>query len=93
MPVSLIDPRNERLPEGCRAATRLSSLAGTTVALVDISKPGSSVFLDRIATLLITEARVRRIRRETKPTFAKLAREALIEQLRSVDAVVLALAD
>jgi hypothetical protein len=93
MAVRLVDPRNERLPETARAAPRLSSLPGCTVALVDISKPGGSVFLDRIERLLTIQAGVRRIERETKPTFAKLAPDALIEQLRHVDAVVLALAD
>ena len=93
MSVRLVDPRNERLLDRASAARRLSSLAGSTLALVDISKPGSSVFLDRIETRLTRDVGVRRVQRETKPTFAKLAPDALIEHLRAVDAVVLALAD
>jgi hypothetical protein len=93
MPVRLVDPRNERLLDRASAARRLSSLAGSTLALIDISKPGSGVFLDRIETRLTRDVGVGRVQRETKPTFAKLAPDTLIEHLRAVDAVVLALAD
>lgn len=90
---TLIDPRDERRHGRARPAARLSTLAGRHVALVDISKPGGSVFLDRLASRLEREAGVARITRATKPTFSKLAPEALIDQVRHAEAVVLALAD
>lgn len=93
MPIRLVDPRHEAAREAAPAAARLTSLAGKTVALVDISKPGGSIFLDRLATRLVSDHGVSQVLRLMKPTFTKRAPEALIEQLRPADAVVLALAD
>jgi hypothetical protein len=90
---TLIDPRDERRPGEARPAARLPALAGRTVALIDISKPGGSVFLDRLALRLERDARVARITRAVKPTFSKLAPQALLDQMRDAEAVVLALAD
>jgi hypothetical protein len=93
MSVRLIDPRNELTPNAAEPARRLSTLAGATLAFMDISKPGGSVFLDRLETLLTRDHGVARVVRTMKPTFTKRAPEAVIEQLRVADAVVLALAD
>lgn len=89
----LVDPRNERAREAARPAPRLASLEGKTVALLDISKPGGAAFLDRLALLLTRDYRVGRVLRETKPTFAKPAPDAVIERLRGADALVEGLAD
>ena len=89
----LIDPRDERRPEDARPADRLRSLAGRVVGLIDISKPGGSVFLDRLADRLQRETGVARITRAVKPTFSKLAPQALLDDMRDAEAVVLALAD
>jgi hypothetical protein len=93
MAMTLIDPRNERVGRAGRKAPRLASLAGTTVALLDISKPGGAIFLDRLAQLLVRDYGVRQVVREMKPTFAKPAPAALVEKLRGADAVVEGLAD
>jgi hypothetical protein len=93
MAMTLIDPRNERVERAGRKAPRLATLAGTTVALLDISKPGGAIFLDRLAQLLVRDYGVTRVVREMKPTFAKPAPAALVEQLRGADAVVEGLAD
>lgn len=92
MPVRLIDPRDEVARRVLPPAPRLPSLAGRRVALVDISKPGGDVFLDRLATHL-TRAHAVRVSRSTKPAFAKLAPAALLDELRGAEAVILALAD
>jgi hypothetical protein len=93
MPVTLVDPRNETAREAARPAPRLESLAGKTVALLDISKPGGSIFLDRLELLLKERHGVAQVMREMKPTFAKPAPDVMIEKLRSVHAVVEGLAD
>lgn len=93
MPLTLIDPRNEQLPERARMAPRLPTLAGKTLALLDIGKPGGGVFLSRLEILLKRDFDVAQIRRETKPTFTKRAPDAVIDNLRGADAVVVALAD
>jgi hypothetical protein len=90
---TLIDPRDERRPHESRPAARLASLAGRTLALIDISKPGGSVFLDRLSERLQRDQGVSRIVRAVKPTFSKLAPQTLLDEMRGAEAVVLALAD
>lgn len=93
MPVRLIDPRNEVMPDAAVPAKRLPALAGATLAFMDISKPGGSIFLDRLEALLTRDHGVMRVVRTMKPTFTKRAPASVIDQLRVADAVVLALAD
>ena len=93
MPITLVNPMNELTPEAAPAAPRLARLQGRTIALLDISKPGGNVFLDRIACLLKEHYGVATVIRQMKPTFAKPAPADLIETLRQADAVIEALAD
>jgi hypothetical protein len=92
MSITLVNPCIERKPEAS-GAPRLESLTGKTIALLDISKPGGNVFLDRLEQLLLERCSVAHVVRETKPTYAKPAPEGLLEKLRNVDAVVEGLAD
>ena len=92
MSLTLVNPCIERKPIGA-PAHRLKTLAGKTIALLDISKPGGNVFLDRLERLLLEHHAIARVMREIKPTYTKPAPEQLLEKLRSVDAVVEALAD
>ena len=93
MGLTLIDPRNEGARPAARVAPRLATMTGATVALLDIGKPGGSHFLNRLETLLKDERSVAGVVRTTKPTYARPAPDALLETLRHVDAVVVALAD
>jgi hypothetical protein len=93
MPITLVNPMNELAPEAVAPAPRLTSLRGRTIALLDISKPGGSVFLDRMETLLKERYGVAAVIREMKPTFAKPAPAAVLEKIRGADAVIEALAD
>jgi len=89
---TLVNPCDERALSAT-AAPRLPTLAGKTVALLDISKAGGSVFFDRLERILVEKYAAARVVRAMKPTFAKPAPEAMLEQLRSVDAMIEALAD
>jgi hypothetical protein len=93
MPITLVNPLNETPPREAHAAPRLDTLAGKRIALLDISKPGGSVFLNRLQHLLTGRYGVREVVRVTKPTFTKPAPQPILDQLRSVHAVVEALAD
>jgi hypothetical protein len=93
MPI-LVNPLHEHTEARHAPAPRLDSLAGRTIGLLDISKPGGSVFLDRLEELLRVRHGVRRVIRAMKPTFAKPApNEVIAGLLASCDAVVEALAD
>jgi len=93
MAITLVSPLDETPRAPGRPATRLDSLKGKTVGLLDISKPGGRFFLDRLEQLLRTHYEASDVMRLTKPTYTKNAPAALIEQLRGMDAVVEGLAD
>jgi hypothetical protein len=93
MPTKLINPMNETPVKVSAPPARLRSLQGKTIGLLDISKTGGNLFLDRLEHLLRDRHHVANVVRTMKPTFAKPAPPSIIEQLRSVDAVVEALAD
>ena len=95
MPNILVNPLDERKPVQGQPAPRLASLEGKTIGLLDISKPGGSVFLDRLESLLKQNYGVREVIREAKLTFAKPAPPGVIERLRRarIQAVIEALAD
>ncbi len=93
MPVVLVNPFNETIRGQAQIAPRLSSLAEKNVGLLDISKPGGSIFLDRLEHLLKERFKVKQVIRKTKPTFTKPAPEAVIQELSGCDAVIEALAD
>ena len=93
MAVTLVHPGNESKPESAPPPRRLDTLQGKKIGLLDISKPGGSLFLDRLEELLRTRYGVADVVRAKKPTYTKNAPQDVIEQLRGVDAVVEGLAD
>jgi hypothetical protein len=92
MTVELVDPTAEREPVASRLSPRIPALDGSTIALLDISKPRGEVFLDRLEQLF--SERGAQVLRYRKPTYTKPAPVALRQEIavRS-DAVVVALAD
>lgn len=93
MPVTLVHPGNENVPQAAAPPVRLPSLTGKRIGLLDISKPGGSFFLDRLQELLLTRYQAADVMRVRKPTYTKNAPPAVIDQLRGMDAVIEALAD
>jgi hypothetical protein len=95
MPTVLINPMDETARSHGNPAPRLDSLAGKTIALLDISKPGGSFFLDRIERLLKERFEVAKVLRISKPTFAKPAPPEIIDSLLKLgsQAVIEGLAD
>jgi hypothetical protein len=89
----LINPMNETPVGAATPPVRLQGLKGRSIGLLDISKPGGSIFLDRLESLLKERYAVANVVRASKPTFTKPAPQGVIEKLRIVDAVVEGLAD
>jgi hypothetical protein len=92
---TILDPTDERVPVRRALSRRPEAIgAGTTIALLDISKPRGNVFLDRLEQQLgerLPEVTVRRYR---KPTFTKPAPDELRATIvRVADFVIEALAD
>ncbi|REJ84175.1 MAG: hypothetical protein DWQ36_17280 [Acidobacteria bacterium] len=90
--MQLLDPTHELRPAARPRARRIAGLEGTTVGLLDISKPRGDVFLDRLQALL--EQRGARVERFRKPTFTRNAPPDLRREIAErCHAVVEALAD
>ena len=88
----VLDPTGERTPAERVPLPRPATLAGNTVALLDISKARGNVFLDRLAEVLAD--RGVSVRRYTKPTFTKPAPIDLRREIiTKCDLVIEALAD
>ena len=88
----LVDPTSERSPVHKPRLPRLTTLAGKTVGLLDITKARGDVFLGRLETRL-REAGAE-VKRYSKPTFTKPAPVDLRHEIAvECDAVVEALAD
>jgi len=88
----LLDPTSERSLAIRSRVARLTSLAGKTVGLLDISKPRGNVFLDHLEARL--QQRGVTTLRFAKPTFTKPAPVDLRHEIATrCDAVIEALAD
>ena len=90
--MKLLDPTSEIRATTRERAKRIDAMAGRHVALLDISKPRGSVFLDRIEELL--RERGATVSRFAKPTFTKPAPVDLRHEITAqCEVVVEALAD
>ncbi len=88
----LLDPTAEQYPIRREALPRLTTLAGATIGLLDISKPRGDIFLNRLEERLTTAGAT--VRRYRKPTYARVAPVALKQQISTeCHAVIEALAD
>ena len=75
-------------------APRLDDLNGKVMGLLDISKNGGDIFLDRVEELMREHFDLADVVRVTKPTFARPAPQELITELADqCDFVVEGLAD
>lgn len=89
---TVLDPTAELAPASRPLLPRPASLDGMVVGLLDISKPGGDVFLDRIEAQLRRRGRV--VRRFAKPTYTKPAPIDLRQEIAvHCDVVIEALAD
>ena len=93
MAITIVHPGNENVTKAATPPARLKSLQGKKIGLLDISKPGGSIFLDRLEEILRTKYGAAEVVRTRKPTYTKNAPQQVIDQLRGMDAVVEGLAD
>ena len=92
-PDAYLDPTNAAAVTR-KTASRLVSLDGKVITLLDISKANGNHLLDRLEELLRERAQPKAILRKRKPTFARPAPDDLRQEvLRESDALIEALAD
>ena len=90
--LTILDPTAERVASEREALPRPATLDGRTIGLLDISKPGGRVFLDRLESRLAADGA--KVRRFAKPTFTKPAPADLRYEISTkCDVVIEALAD
>lgn len=90
--LTILDPTAERTPIERPSLPRPPSLAGRTIGLLDISKPGGRVFLDRLESRLAADGA--KVLRFAKPTFTKPAPVDLRHEIATqCELVIEALAD
>ena len=83
----LLDPTAERQPLARALAARPASLAGLSIAVLDIAKARGNVFLDRVAELLTAQGV--QVNRYRKPTFTRPAPTALRQQIAAENQLVI----
>ena len=83
MTTILLDPTSQLSPGTIPVLPRLSTLAGATIGLLDISKQRGDVFLDRLEALLSNEGVT--VKRYKKPTMTRVALPEMIERRYSPD--------
>lgn len=95
MSIVLVNPLDDTVRPVRKPAARLTSLEGSTVGLLDISKPGGGTYLDRLEQLLQEKFGVARAVRQMKPTFTRPAPGDVLQKFadEACVAVVEALAD
>jgi len=88
-----ISPIDDRTREPVPSAARLATLEGQRIGLLDIAKPRSTEFLDRIAQLLTSRTRVAEVVRLRKATPSRPAPPDVLSEAERCGAVLVALAD
>ena len=89
---TLLDPTAELRPVERQLLPRLSTLAGATIGLLDISKPRGKEDLDEIDKFLTAMGVT--VKRYSKPTYTRVAPTELNQQISvECDAVIEGLAD
>ena len=92
--IELLSPAGVVGAHAVPLATRVPTLQGRVIGLLDNSKSGTRPFLDRVEELLRERAHPKDVVRKKKPTFARPAPEDLRQEiLKNSDAVIEALAD
>jgi hypothetical protein len=93
MPMRVLDPTGEDTATSTAGPTRLRTLAGCTVGLLDNGKIRVRELLDHLEALLRSQYGVAHVLRLTKPDFTRPAPAEVIAALASCGAVVSAVGD
>ncbi len=92
--ITLLDPTYEGEQVDKKLAPRFTDLNGKVMGILDITKKGSDIFLDRVEELICNQFEIADVVRVKKPTFARPAPTELLRNLaQSVDFVIEGLAD
>ena len=90
----LVDPTTQAIVAPFDGATRLPTVAGITLGIIDDSKRNADVLLEELAEVLRTRYEIADVRWHRKPSASRAADPAAIRELaETCDAVVIAIGD
>ena len=93
MSIRVLDPTVDTAPAKAGATTRLPSLAGRTIGLLDNGKINVRPLLDHMEMILRSEYGVHKVIRLRKPDFSRPAPAPVIAAMEGCDAVISAIGD
>ncbi len=93
MPFVTLHPGFEAPATANDQAPRLASLAGSHIGLLDNNKKSVGTFLSLVADILVTRYGVAEVTRVRKPNASVPVPDELVEQLKTVDAVITGIGD
>ena len=93
MSIRVLDPTVGTAPAQAGATTRLTSLAGRTVGLLDNGKINVRALLDHMERMLRTQYGVHNVVRLRKPDFSRPAPAPVLAAMQGCDAVISAVGD
>ena len=90
----LVDPTTQAIVAPFDGATRLPTVAGIRLGIIDDSKRNADVLLEELAEVLRTRYEIADVRWHRKPSASRPADPAAIRELaETCDAVVIAIGD
>jgi hypothetical protein len=93
MSIRVLDPTVETAPTQAGARTRLTSLAGRTIGLVDNGKINVRPLLDHMERILRSQYGVHNVVRLRKPDFSRPAPASVLAAMQGCDAVICGVGD
>jgi len=93
MSVRVLDPTVDTSPAKAGATTKLTSLAGRTIGLLDNGKINVRVLLDHMERILRAQYGVHDVIRLRKPDFSRPAPAPVLAAMQGCDAVISAVGD
>lgn len=93
MSIECLDPGYEENANAFVAATRLTSLAGTTIGLISNGKEGTRRFFQALELELIETHKVGRVVQTTKQNYSAPAEPAVMTQVPDWQAVISGVGD
>lgn len=93
MSIRVLDPTVDMASAKAGATTRLMSLAGRTIGLLDNGKINVRPFLDHVEMILRSQYSVHDVIRLRKPDFSRPAPASVLAAMQGCDAVISAVGD
>ena len=93
MTLRVLDPTFEEAAKAAKIVGRLSTIAGSTIGLLDNGKINVSRILDYAEEILKGQYRVKNVIRFRKPDASRPAPESVFEAAKECDALISAVGD